>query len=83
MLSIYSILLIHHVLLQWGKKAGIPESWIHFLISYWLLASAIVLLNLFIALMSDTFQVRPGLFVRHISRSSMSDTFLSYPTRST
>ena len=48
---------------QWGKAADIPESWIHILISYWLMMSAIILLNLFIALMSDTFQVRLFLFV--------------------
>ena len=43
--------------LQWGEKKQLGKWWIHVLVAYWLLVSSIVLLNLFIALMSDTFQV--------------------------
>jgi len=43
-------------ILNWGTEQGIDQSWTHLVISYWLLVSSIILLNLFIALMSDTFQ---------------------------
>lgn len=42
---------------QFGDAQNIGRWWLHVLVAYWILVSSVVLLNLFIALLSDTFQV--------------------------